>query len=261
MVKLHSHVESLLKGNLEETYSFFKTNMSNKTMKAQLTSFGSREFTVDGYEGSMKISHAAKILLQAGIDCVKLEEDAGQRIAGTQLASRIKFLNSRANIELQTASIWTRIGTMDWMPARISTDNTLTNCIRTFSTYNSAQFQKEFPDVDIASVPDVSMASKEPIQKIQTHFKTMYTINPASKERPLDSFVDLSRFIDKDTGLVVEADEVVEEQNLRKASSSEEPEQYKGFLVSTKLIKEKLNATQQALFCVETTLNSQAIEE
>jgi|GEM_PF-2865560 hypothetical protein len=245
MVKLQSHVESLLKGNLEEAYSFFKTNMSNGAMKGHFGLSGNRVITVEGYEGSVKISTVRELLSNAGTYCVSSRADEGSRIAGKAITNTVRILNNQAKEEKKISYTFSRILSLEWIPHRISLDRSFADCAKKFGTYNLLQMQQKFPDVDTTSAPSLIEAEKGSIVKVCTRFVAMPNKGFQDKEPSL--------YVHRQTNRVMTDDETIDAKDFylhfRPVSTKE---MYTGFRVPTKFIRAKLNETQK-----ETLLSSE----
>lgn len=234
MVKLQAHVESLLKGNLEEAYTFFKTNISNGAMQGHMTKAGNRVITVEGYADSIKISKVEKLLQEAATYCVAFQADEASRTAGFKLASKVRtVLNVQAEQEKKTSSVFTRFLTLDWRPAAMPVDKRLASCENMFKTYNLEQLQKAFPAINPALVEGPLWARDGDITKIHTYFSAM--------NHPMGGSDELPRYIDKRSNAVVVDDGTLDVNDLRLPTSEE---MHTGFVVPEELIKMKLNETQ-----------------
>lgn len=247
MLTLENHLKSLFAGDLQSTEQFFDEKMSSGSMQAHVTTFGRRTITVEGYEGSVTISKVIQLLVARGFDCVQLELGAAERLAGLELVNKVRTLNKQTTQQLKTQNIFTRfaakIGAMKTNAERLYAPELL------FKTYNMAQFQKEFPHVMKTSIQKSKKTSRHSIEKINTKFRAMFTVDPSHKNLS-------KRFVEQATGrIVTDTEEVGLEVDLGTIPTSL---QYTAFVLPRKEITKQLKLTRQA---TQNILNaSQAIQ-
>ncbi len=227
--QLEQHIESLFnKGNLTSVNQFFAKNRDKTT--AQLTSFGYRTLTVEGFEGSITFSKINCLLAQAAIDTILLEKGANERLKGIALTNRLVSLYDQTEKQAKAQNVFTRFAATQLIN---DTRSSLDNCKIFFQSYNLAQFQKKMSHIDLNASSTPAQETPK-IEKIETHSSKMYAFDPSDVAQ---------RYVEKATGRIVSGKEADTISDVRYITDSEKKTI---FVVSRSQIKKLPKTSKQA---------------